>query len=288
MILDHAQQGTPEWHQARCGVLTASLFSTAIDTLQSNRDGRKKGEASAASEALASTLAIERITGQPYRSMFDTAAMREGREQEGFAREWYENEKGVMVQESGIALTDDRRFGYSTDGFVCHTKGAIEVKTLVSPQRIGTFVTAPELIVADFIDQCDGGMWLCHLDWIDLIVWIPVFESTGRKANVIRIERNETRIERLVDRLVKFDRRVSEVEALFRNFSIDDIAKRCAANLIPQEPITTVDFRESSPPWDRPDLATPITKPINSAAKKTTPAANVAAVIDNPFNYVRT
>lgn len=287
MIIDPSPQGSPEWHAARCGVLTASLYSTAIDTLSSNRDGRKKGDPSSASEALASTIAIERISGNPYRGLFDSAAMREGREQEPRAREWYEDTKGVMVQESGLVLTDDRRFGYSTDGFVCHTRGAVEIKTLVSAQRIGMFVQEPELIVADFIDQIDGGMWLCHLEWIDLIVWIPVFASMGRCANVIRIERNEQRIERLVDRLMSFDQRVTELEGLFRNFSIEDLAKRCAAHLATPEPVTTVDYRET--PWDSPAQNKPITKSASKkAASKPTPGAGpVAAVLDNPFTFVR-
>lgn len=271
MIIDPSPQGSPEWHQARCGVLTASLYSTAIDVLNSNRDGRKKGDPSGASEDLACTLAIERISGEPYRSLFDTAAMREGRKQEPLAREWYEEAKGVMVQESGLVLTDDRRFGYSTDGFVCKTRGAIEIKTLVSALRIGMFVQTPELIVADFIDQIDGGMWLCHLEWIDLIVWIPAFFSTKRHANVIRIYRDEQRIERLVERLVTFDRRVTALEDLFKNFSIEDLAKRCT--FAPAPPITTVDYREvstSNPPW-----------------QDSTAQAVRRAIPENPFSLAR-
>lgn len=291
MIIDPSPQGSPEWHAARCGVLTASLYSTAIDKLQSNRDGRMKGEPSAASEALASTLAIERITGNAYRGLFDSAAMREGREQEPRAREWYEETRGVMVQESGLVLTDDRRFGYSTDGFVCHTKGAIEIKTLVSAQRIAQFVLTPELIVSDFLAQCDGGMWLCHLEWIDLIVWIPAFAVHGRCGNVLRIHRSEQRIERLVEGLVQFDQRVTEIESLYSSYSLEDIEKRVTAYLAQQERVTTVDFRET--PWDSPEQNKPITKTTGKTKPaKTTPikpgSTAVAAVLDNPFNFVRT
>lgn len=245
MIFHSAPQGSPEWHAARCGVLTASLFSTAIEVSQQNRDGRAKGEPSAASEALSSTLVLERLTQKSFRDIFDSGAMKEGRAQEPRAREWYEETTSTMVQECGIVITEDRRFGYSTDGLVIGTRGAIEVKTLVSPLRIATFVKRPREIVADFIDQIDGGMWLCNLDWVDLIVWIPAFELNHRQATVIRVWRSERRIEQLVERLVAFDKRTSELEELYRSFDPADLAKICSFS---EDPVTTVTPKDPTQP----------------------------------------
>lgn len=287
MIFDPSPQGSPEWHAARCGVLTASLFSTAVDVMQSNRDGRLKGGPSSASDQLAATLAIERITGRPYRNLFDSDAMRTGRQEEPKARAWYEERHNVIVQEAGLALTDDRRFGYSTDGFVFSTPGAIEVKTLVSPLRIAAFLRDPRSVVVDFIDQCDGGMWLCHLEWIDLIVWIALFEALSidvdRRPVRIRIHRDDNRIERLVERLVSFDERVTELEGVFRNFDPDHLASMCEFK---PEPVTDVAFREI--PWDSSEQANPITKPSGKKNARPAPSSGrVAAVLDNPFNHIR-
>ena len=55
MILYEAPQGTEEWHAARAGVITASMFSTCRQKLKS---GPSKDDFSSEAQAYAETLAL--------------------------------------------------------------------------------------------------------------------------------------------------------------------------------------------------------------------------------------
>lgn len=223
LLLHDAPQGSDGWHNARCGVCTASTFSTAISVMTQNRNGKYVGDPTDASDDLAAVLAIERVIEQPYRKYFDSAEMREGREEEPHARQAYEVRTGFMVQEMGLITDPDKVFGYSTDGMVFGQPGAIEVKTLVSPRRIAAFITNPRKLICEFIDQCRGGMWLCNLQWIDLVIWIPAMKGQGKELTIIRVPRVEGDIEALTDRLGRFIQRVDAMEILFRSYDPESL-----------------------------------------------------------------
>ena len=55
MIIHTAPQGSPEWHQARAGVITGSMFATARQRLKS---GPNKGGFTAAALDYAFRLAV--------------------------------------------------------------------------------------------------------------------------------------------------------------------------------------------------------------------------------------
>ncbi len=244
LLLHDAPQGSDAWHNARCGVCTASTFAVAISEMTQNRNGKYAGEPTDASDDLAAVLAIERVIEQPYRKYFDSAEMREGREEEPFARQAYEVRTGEMVQEMGLITDPDKVFGYSTDGLVFGKPGAIEVKTLVSPRRIAAFITNPRKVIAEFVDQCRGGMWLCSLEWIDLVIWIPALKNDGKELTIVRVQRDEDAIETLTSKLGRFIQRVDAMEALFRNYdpeSLRDI-------LLPRPAMPST----LQAPWDEP------------------------------------
>ena len=115
MILHTAPQGSPEWHAARAGVITASMFATCRQKLKS---GPSKGEFAAAAGDYAFRLAVERISGQPLDEGFETWAMRRGHELEPAARLEHELAIGVVVQPAGFVTTDDNLFGASADGLI--------------------------------------------------------------------------------------------------------------------------------------------------------------------------
>ncbi len=127
-ILIECQQGTPEWFAARAGVITASKFADAVGKL-------KNGNPSQASKDYAYKVAVEIIYGQTTEDTYQTFEMRRGTELEPIARMVYERTTGNMAEESGLVLTEDRRFGYSTDGFV-DSDGLIEIKCPNSARKI--------------------------------------------------------------------------------------------------------------------------------------------------------
>lgn len=234
MIEVNCLQGTLEWHQARCGVNTASTFSTAVDEIEAETklkldgtpykqrartDGKVPGDPSPASDQLCDETAIERISGEPYGDTFQTYAMRRGHEMEHWARVRYEELYGVEITESGILLTDDRKFGYSSDGLRAKRdpdgkRGGIEVKTPASLAKVRHIITTGD--VSEYIHQCMGGMWIAHLDYIDLVLYVPPLSTIENDIYVQRIVRDDDFIDAMVKKLWAFEVRVQAAEAFWR------------------------------------------------------------------------
>lgn len=210
-------QGSPEWLAARVGVITASRFKDARDRLKPAK-GETIGRPSAKLMAYAAQVAVERLAGRPLDPGYQNWQQREGHEQEPHARHAYDVETGNIVQEVGLVTTDDRLFGYSSDGFV-GDDGLLEIKTLLSPERILRVIGEGDL--SDYVDQCLGGLWLTGRKWIDLVLWCPSLEPVGRQLTIHRITRQENAIEALEADLMAFAALVRRDEALLRGAAND-------------------------------------------------------------------
>lgn len=215
-ILIPCEQGSEEWLRARAGACTASRFTDARSRMKANRGSRNVGDMTGECESYAQLLAIERIAGEPLDSTFETWAMRRGRELEPVARALYEERTGTMVEESGVALTDDYWFGYSTDGGAFGQPGGIEIKCPVASEKVAGVWLHPESVIEEYLNQIDGGMWINHWQWIDLVVYTPWLESVGKDLFIRRIHRSEERIDALVADLMAFIRVVNAYEAQLR------------------------------------------------------------------------
>jgi len=211
MIFVECEQGTPEWHQARAGVITASTFSDALSVLQKKSGDKVAGDPTDKSDGLAYDTAFERISGEPYGDTFQTYAMRRGSEQEAFARMRYESLFNVMVDEAGIILTDDRLFGYSTDGFV-GGKGMLEIKTPQNSNKILHIIRTGD--VSEYMHQMQGGMWISGREWCDFICYIPPLKGVNNDLYVKRVFRDDDFIEDMETGLLKFNKRVEDAVKL--------------------------------------------------------------------------
>lgn len=198
MIFVNCTQGTPEWFAARAGVITASKFSDAVSTL-------KTGDFSQASKDYAYKVAIERIYGETTEDTYVTWEMRRGTELEPLARIAYEAKTGNLAEESGIVLTDDRVFGYSTDGFV-DEDGLIEIKCPNSARKLVEMWETGD--ISEYEHQIQGGMWITGRKWCDFIMYAPQLEPVGKQLFIKRIERNDEFIEWMESKLMDFARRV--------------------------------------------------------------------------------
>lgn len=206
-ILIECQQGTPEWFAARAGVITASKFADAVGKL-------KNGNPSQASKDYAYKVAVEIIYGQTTEDTYQTFEMRRGTELEPIARMVYERTTGNMAEESGLVLTEDRRFGYSTDGFV-DSDGLIEIKCPNSARKIVEIWESGDL--SEYIHQMQGGMWITGRKWCDFIMYAPQLEPVGKQLFVKRIERDDDFIEQMEIDLMEFKAQVDRhVETLKR------------------------------------------------------------------------
>lgn len=206
MIVIDCEQGSQDWHNARLGVITASRAADACDKL-------KNGAPSHKAIGYAAQVAMERVAGVPCEDVFVNHAMRRGTELEPHARLAYEEQTGQLVQESGLVLTDDRLFGYSTDGFVGQD-GMVEIKCPLSPLVVVTMWKDHD--IASYKHQIQMGLWLTGRKWCDFIMFDPRLSAVGKELFVEHIERDEKFIEKLEEDLMSFSGLVSEYEAALR------------------------------------------------------------------------
>lgn len=201
MIHHQHEQGSEEWLAARKGCITGSRFKDCRDKL-------KNGQPSKACIAYALDTARERIGGNAP-AKFQNAAMRHGTEQEPIARAKYEARTGYLVEEVGFFTTEDGLFGLSPDGLI-DDDGVLEIKTMVSSDTLFTAVADGD--ISDYIDQCNGYLWLLGRQWVDLVLWVPDLNH----MTIRRITRDEDAIEALEGDLMAFAQMVKTYETKLR------------------------------------------------------------------------
>mgnify|MGYP001016252673 FL=1 len=211
------EQGTPEWLEARKGVITGSKFRDARDRL-------KNGNPSSKAILYAQDVARERCGGTAEK-VFQNAAMRIGSEQEQFANAAYEARTGKLVEPVGFFKTDDGMFGLSPDGLI-DDDGVLEIKTMVGSSTLFTAVADGD--ISAYQDQCDGYLWLLGRQWVDLVLWAPDMADLGLDMVIHRITRNEERIEKLEADLMAFSLTVRTYESALRKAAAANKQKETA------------------------------------------------------------
>lgn len=124
------QQGTPEWHRIRRGVVTASEVDALITPEWKPRTGQ--GPDTYLCTKLAERMAAgddEEVGGAP------SYAADQGHVMENLAIPWFEFETGLAVQRVGFCLSDDGRIGCSPDGLIGDDAG-IEAKCPQATQHV--------------------------------------------------------------------------------------------------------------------------------------------------------
>ncbi len=208
MNLIQCHQGTPEWLQARAGVITASEFATAVSVLTRTSGSKKAGDPTGASDRYAADIAIERISGRPYGEPPKAWILERGHELEELARMEYEGQTGNLAEEHGVCKSDDGWFGYSTDGLVdakWHGDSIIDSTKILAMWQSGD--------VSEYMHQMQGGMWLTGAKWCDFVMYAPDLEKCGKALYVKHIERDEEFIAAMELKLVEFMHRVMGIEA---------------------------------------------------------------------------
>jgi predicted phage-related endonuclease len=206
-------QGSEEWFKARCAAITASRASDAISVLTRKSGNKGPGDPTEASDKYAYEIAFERISGEPYAAPVKAWTLDRGHELEKMGRFKYEVRTGNTVNESGVILTDDRLFGYSSDGLV-DDDGLIEIKCPVDTVKIMDMLTTHD--VSEYMHQMQLGMWITGRKWCDFIQYVPALESIGKDLFYKRIQRDDDFIDDMVERLLHFEKRVTATELLLR------------------------------------------------------------------------
>lgn len=226
MMIVKCRQGTPEWHAARCGKITASRAQEAV----------------AMSERYATDLAIERISGRPRGVPVKGYILDRGHELEDVARRLYQAKTGYRVTQSGLAVSDDGIFGYSTDGIVRGMPAGVEVKAPYDGTKTLHILRTGDL--SEYMHQMQMGMWMMGWQWLDFIMCDPDLENIGLDLYVRRVPRNDVFIDSMVLSLAKFDALVNKIEADFRAAArlAQEVVKTAAATpeALPTETIVPV------------------------------------------------
>lgn len=223
MKLIVCEQGSPEWHQARAGVVTASMFKVARAKLKS---GPNKGQPTEAANNYAFRLAVEGLSGKPLDEGFETWQMRRGHELEPAARAAHEERAGVIVDRAGFVMTDDGLFGASADGLI-GANGGSEYKCLVSPEGLREVLLSEDL--SEFMDQIQGCLWITGRRYWHFGLYCPALESVGLDFYWREIKRDDDYIEAMESELIEFSRLVATYRNKLRNVQPSPVRELLAA-----------------------------------------------------------
>lgn len=170
-------QGTPEWLEARRGIVTASTVGQLITPSTVKPASNDK------SRALVWELVAQRITGYIYPT-FTNDDMARGHLAEIEARNWYSNEF-APVAEMGFIRRDAEwgSLGYSPDGLV-GDEGLIEVKSPRHKAHLQTVIS--DAMPTTYMAQVQAGLLVTGRQWCDFISW-----PGGMAPYVTRIEPDE-------------------------------------------------------------------------------------------------
>lgn len=250
MIIIQCAQGSPEWHGHRAGAITASMFSEVrrrvggltdqqqryvdaiqggageaeamkaagykaqpkSETVQRALKGEQVGDYSDAAKNYAFRLAVERLSGAPLADdQFETWAMRRGHELEPEARELHAFQIGREIQQTGLVLTDDGRFGASADGLIGDDGGA-EYKCFVSPEKLRSVLVDDDF--GDVMDQVQGCMWITGRSWWHMCLYCPALTGVGRALTIQEVQRDDAYIASMEADLIAFNELVTQYVAM--------------------------------------------------------------------------
>ncbi|NML93768.1 YqaJ-like viral recombinase [Novosphingobium sp. TW-4] len=194
-------QGSDEWLQARCGLLTASEMKLIITPTGKVANNDK-------TRAHAYELAFQRLTGfvEP---QYVSDAMLRGQEDEIYARAAY-SEHYADVVETGFITNDKWGFtiGYSPDGLV-GDDGLIECKSRAGKYQVQTIAT--DDVPEEYVLQLQTALLVSEREWIDFISY-----SGGQPVYVKRVHADPELQAAIIAAATAFEARVADVMREYR------------------------------------------------------------------------
>lgn len=205
---DELPQGSDEWKEVRCGVITASRIGNLITPTGKVKSG-------AAFDTFCLEMAADRLVKQP-ESDFQSFDMLRGIEDEVFAKELLEGEEqkkdsSYKIDSIGFAIRtfdDGLRLGYSPDGLIM-TEGLLECKSRKRKYQLETILS--DEVPSGHMAQCQEGMLVMGRNWID---YMSV--SFGLHAMIKRVYADPKWQEVLLDAARKAESRIQEIIDAYR------------------------------------------------------------------------
>lgn len=194
------EQGSPQWHELRRGILTASEVSTILTPSLAVAKNDKV-------RALVYQKAAEIISGK-VDDTFSSWAMERGTMLEPFAISEYEKHV-AEVKLCGFIVNDRWGFkiGYSPDGLV--GKGGLEIKSPSRKKHV-EYLTLGEC-PKEYVAQCHTGMLVAELEFMDFVSYFP-----GMEICPLRMEPDAGIQQKIVGAAAEFYAQVNEVVAAYK------------------------------------------------------------------------
>jgi putative phage-type endonuclease len=156
-FLEQGEQQSPEWRQARVGMVTGSRFADVLDKLKNGTPGAKR-------KNYMYEVVAERLTGKPAEH-YVNAAMEHGTLTEPLARAAYEAHTGAIVEETGLLHHKTLAWvGGSVDGLV-GDDGIIECKCPTTQTHIKTLLAQE----CEHVPQIQGYLWITGRQFCDFV-----------------------------------------------------------------------------------------------------------------------
>ena len=176
------EQGSQEWFDARCGVVTASRVA---DVCAKTKSGWGAGRLNYQAQIIA-----ERLTGNVAES-FSSSAMQWGTDTEPQARAGYEFLNDATVVEVGFVTHPSiEKTGASPDGLV-GDDGLVEIKCPNTATHIDTLIK--QRVPPKYLTQMQWQMACTGRDWCDFVSFDPRMPD-GMDMFASRVARDDARI----------------------------------------------------------------------------------------------
>jgi len=195
----NAPQGSEAWAMERCGLPTASEYSSIL----------AKGQGLTRKKYLR-RIVVEILTGQPIADSSYGAwqqNLERGKEQEQLARDSYEEITGNIVEQVGFIRHPTIRTGCSPDGLI-EIDGGCEIKSVIPTVQIETILSGG--YPSEHKPQIQGCLWNTGRAWWDFCSFSPDMPEHLR-TYIFRVVRDEQYILTLAAEVTVFN---SEVDAL--------------------------------------------------------------------------
>lgn len=203
-IFEDMEQGTPEWHAARCGVVTASVFHTVM------AKGRTAGTPSETRKKLLYQLAAEIITGEYTPTWDGNKHTERGHVMEPQVRDLYMSgfPDGHCKQ---VGFMRRGRIGCSPDTLV-GDDGLLEIKTKLPHLQIEAVLAAK--LPSEHVAQVQGQLLVSGRQWLDFRSYWP-----GLPELQVRVYRDLVYLSTLNQELTTFIRELDELVEKIRRMS---------------------------------------------------------------------
>jgi predicted phage-related endonuclease len=191
MRIINCEQGSIEWHMARCGIPTASCFDKIV-----NIDGKQSKQR----EKYLYQLAGEKIVGIAEET-YQNGAMLRGVVMESEARQLYELITGNAVEQVGLCV--DNGYGASPDGLI-GVDGGLEIKCPILSTQV-SYLLKNEL-PSEYFQQVQGNLLVTGRKWWDFLAYYPAM-----KPLIIRVTPDDVFQQVLKSELELFCKELEEI-----------------------------------------------------------------------------